>query len=114
MAETLQHPRSNKLAKIIAIVLLSLVLVAGAALGTVYVLSQLGPQKETVKQLTPEQKAAEAAKQNMSTGLGSESKGETAAAIAAYEEALKNYEAAGDKASVEAVKMKLNYLKSIK
>lgn len=115
MAETLQHPKKGRIIKVVGLVLLGVVLMASAAYGTVSLLSVVAPKaQDTTKTLTPEQQAAEQAAQNMQSANADESKGDTAAAIASYKEALANYQTAGDQAGEQGVKLKLQYLESLK
>lgn len=115
MTETLQHPKNGKAIKVIGLVLLGVILVAGMAYGTISLLSVVAPKTQNaVRTLTPEQQAAEQATQNMKSANSDESSGDTAAAIANYKKALENYQKAGDKAGEEGVKLKLQYLESLK
>lgn len=111
----MEQPKKHPAIKRIVFVLMSIVVIAGIAWGTTTLLARLTQQKkqEEVKILTPKQQAAEDAKKNMEKALGSENKGDTAAAIAGYKEALKNYRAADDKAGEAGVLLKLQYLESL-
>lgn len=59
--------------------------------------------------LTPLQQA----KGDLKRAQESESKGETMAAISHYRDALKGYQAAGDRAGEEGVKLQIQYLESL-
>lgn len=115
MEQKMIHPQKGKLAKRILLVVASLVVVAGIAFGTITLLSRYFPKKTTEQAvtLTPEQKAAKQAVEDLNAGKKSEDAGETAAAIASYKEALAQYQAAGDKAGEAGVQLKLQYLESL-
>lgn len=111
MSEILAHPKGNQLLKKMGIVLLSIVVIAGIAYGTITILSIISPKAQnTTQSPTPQQQGAA----SMQAAAASESTGDTAAAIASYKEALMYYQTAGDKAGEEGVKLKLQYLESLK
>lgn len=107
-----QHPMFKR----IAIVAISLAVIAGIAVGTITLLNQFFPNEsaDSAVTLTPEQQAAKQASENLAAGQKSENTGDTAAAIAAYKEALASYQAAGDEAGIQGVQLKLQYLESLK
>ena len=114
MVEITTPPTKGKLVKRVLWIILSLIVVTGAAFGTIWMLNSVAPKdQDQTTTLTPQKKAAEQAKKNMKAANSSESNGETAAAIASYKEALASYQAAGDKAGEEGVKLKLQYLESL-
>lgn len=113
MVEVATPPDKGRLKKFLLIAL-SLIVVAGIAFATISILNSIVPKNQDhANTLTPQQQAAEQAKKNMKAANSSESNGETATAIASYKEALKSYQAAGDKAGEEGVKLKLQYLESL-
>jgi hypothetical protein len=111
----MEQPKKHSVIKRILLVLAGLVVVAGIAGGTIALLAHFFPKSatESAVTLTPKQQAAKKAAEDLASGKKSEDTGETAAAIASYKEALKNYQAAGDKAGEQGVQLKLQYLESL-
>lgn len=63
----------------------------------------------TIYSSTPLQQA----RNDLKRAQESESRGETAAAIAHYKDSLRGYQTAGDKAGEEGVKLQIHYLESL-
>lgn len=63
----------------------------------------------TIYSHTPLQQARD----DLKRAQESESRGETAAAIAHYKDSLRGYQTAGDKAGEEGVKLQIRYLESL-
>lgn len=112
----MEQPKKHSVIKRILLVLASLVVVVGIAIGTITLFTRFAPKKaaEQTVTLTPKQQAAKQAAEDLSEGKKNEDKGDTAAAIASYKEALKNYQTAEDKAGEAGVRLKLQYLESLK
>ena len=111
----MEQPRKHPIIKKILLVFVSLIVVAGIAVGTITLLAHFFPKEsaDPAVTLTPEQQAAEQAAKELAAGQKSEDTGDTAAAIASYKEALAQYQAAGDEAGVQGVQLKLQYLESL-
>jgi len=111
----MEQPKAQK--KIFKKALLAvggLAIIAIIASGTVFVLSHLTVKSSESTQLSPKQQQAKLAKEKLDSAASHEAQGETDAAIASYKEALKAYQAAGDKAGEESVKLQIAYLESVK
>lgn len=91
------------------------VVVALVATGTVYILSQVALKDEqTTSTQTPQQQAADLAKQANDAATASANKGDTQGALDHYKEALVQYQKAGDKAGEEGVKLQIQYYEMVK
>lgn len=111
----MEQPKKRSVVKRILLILAGLVIVSGVAVGTLTLFTHFFPKKtaEQTTALTPKQQAAKQAAEDLSAGKKNEDMGDTAAAIASYKEALKNYQAAGDKSGEQGVQLKLQYLESL-
>ena len=91
----------------------SIVAVLAIALGTMALMSHLIPSKQETAQ-SKQKQAATVAKQKLKDAQDNEARGKVDAALAAYEESLKSYQAADDTAGAEAVKLQIKYMESVK
>lgn len=105
--------RRHRLAKkplFIALGIILILCISGGA--TVYVLSHVTRQITDSK--TPQQVAADLAKQANNAATASANAGKTDDALAQYKEALAQYQKAGDEAGVSGVKLQIQYYEMVK
>lgn len=96
------------------LIILGLVLLLGLAGGvTAFVISRSTTSTPTVTK-TPQQQAADLAKQANDAATASANKGDTQGALDHYKEALAQYQKAGDKAGEEGVKLQIQYYEMVK
>jgi hypothetical protein len=96
----------------------SLFIVGGVVIAAIIIVSVvliLAHQDSTPQTvLTPQQQAAESAKQANDAATTSADKGDTSGALTHYHEALTQYQKAGNKAGEEGVKLQLKYYEVVK
>lgn len=109
------HPMKPRKSKKPLLITLGIVLLLSLAGGTAFfILSHITkPATETVTK-TPQQQAAELAKQANDAATASAAKGDTQGALDHYKEALVQYQKAGDKAGEEAIKLQIRYYETVK
>ncbi len=100
--------------KLFLTILGAVLLVAVVAAGTVWALSKLAPQDDASNNTqTGQQASAEEAQKHVDSATEQEALGNTDDAIAEWEKALSAFQAAGDKAGEEGVKLQLDYLRNL-
>ena len=111
--QSIPSTKKRHLRKKLLLVGASIVAILAIALGTMALMSHLIPSKQETAQ-SKQKQAATIAKQKLEDAQDNEAKGKVDAALAAYEESLKSYQAADDVAGAEAVKLQITYMESVK
>jgi flagellar basal body-associated protein FliL len=106
-------PHSRRFTKRPLLITLGIIIVLGISGGvTVFVLSHITKPAEESK--TPQQRAADLAKQANDAATASANVGKTDEALAHYREALVQFQKAGDKAGEEGVKLQIQYYEKVR
>lgn len=106
----LRRHRSIKKTLLIALAIFLILCLSGGA--TVFILSHI--TKPITETRTPEQQAAELAKQANNAATDSANAGKTDDALTHYKEALAQYQKAGDKAGEAGVQLQIQYYEKVK